>query len=114
MLTHIIHNNSGPYQHKLIKQRNLHVVIHNIAEQMLLLLFRLEMQTHNRSVRLSISVIFQEFSAYICYRDRNVILSVPIMKIYWCAYKSNAVLWHLLAVVASHQAISLHPSLAGY
>ena len=57
MLTRIIHNISGQYRHKLIKQRNLHVVIHNIAEQTLLLLFRLEMQTHNRSVRLSISVI---------------------------------------------------------
>ena len=58
MLTHIIHNISGPYWHKLIKQRNLRVVIHNIAQQTLLLLFSLEMQTHNRSVRLSISVIF--------------------------------------------------------
>ena len=58
VLTHDIHNISRPYWRKLIKQRNLHVVIYNIAEQTLLLLFRLEMQTHNRNVKLSISVIF--------------------------------------------------------
>jgi len=58
MLTCNVHNISRQYRHKLMKQRNLHVVIHNIAEQTLLLLFRLEMQTHNHSVRLSISVIF--------------------------------------------------------
>ena len=34
------------------------------------------------------------------------------MEIYWCTYKSNAVLWHLLAGVTSHQAISLHPQLS--
>ena len=35
MLTYVIHNISGPYRHKLIKQRNLLIVIHNIAQYIL-------------------------------------------------------------------------------
>ena len=74
--------------------------------------FRLEMQTHNCSISQAISVIF---SVYICDHDSNVIIIfLPIIKIYWRTYKNNAVMWHLLAGVTSYQAISLHPSLAGY
>ena len=60
------------------------------------------MQTHNCSIRLRISM---DFSAYICNRDRNVILFLPISEIYWHTYKANAVMWHLLAGVTSYQAI---------
>ena len=42
---------------------------------------------------------------YICDRDKNIILFFPIIEIYWHTYKSNAVMWHLLTGVTSHQAI---------
>jgi len=58
------------------------------------MLLLLEMQTHNHSIRLS--DIFRTF------------------EIYWHTDKAYAVMWHLLAEVTNHQAISLLLSLAGY
>ena len=46
-------------------------------------------------------------------RNRNIILFVPILEIFWRAYKSNAVEDFMLAGATSEQAISLHPSVTG-